>query len=76
VDFFIKAVHELQTTLNWKEIIYELDHPSFVVRVFFKKDRLTIDGHRHRGRCRRHRQSGILYLSPVPDWVPLMPVPD
>ena len=29
---FIKSVHELQTTLNWKEIIYELDHPGFIVR--------------------------------------------
>lgn len=31
VEVFIKAVHELQTTLTWKEIIYELDHPSFIV---------------------------------------------
>ena len=28
---FIKSVHELQTTLNWKEIIYELDHAGFCV---------------------------------------------
>ncbi len=32
---------------------------------------LNTAGHRHRGRSRRHRHSGILYLSPVPDWVPL-----
>ncbi len=25
---------------------------------------ISIAGHRHRGRCRRHRHSGILYLSP------------
>jgi len=25
---------------------------------------IYIAGHRHRGRCRRHRHSGILYLSP------------
>jgi hypothetical protein len=33
-----------------------------------------IAGHRHRGQCRWHRHSGILYISPVPnilvsDWV-------
>ncbi len=27
----------------------------------------NIDGHRDRGRCRRHRHSGILYLCPVPE---------
>ncbi len=27
----------------------------------------SIAGHRHRGRCRRHRFSGILYLNPVPE---------
>ena len=32
VEVFIKAVHELQPTLHWKEIIYELDHPGFVVK--------------------------------------------
>ena len=32
VEVFIKAVHELQTTLNWKEIIYELDHTGFCVK--------------------------------------------
>lgn len=32
VDVFIKAVHELQPTLHWKEIIYELDHPGFIVK--------------------------------------------
>jgi len=32
VEVLIKAVHELQTTLNWKEIIYELDHPGFCVK--------------------------------------------
>lgn len=32
VEVFIKSVHELQTTLNWKEIIYELDHPGFCVK--------------------------------------------
>ena len=31
VEVFIQSVHELQTTLNWKEIIYELDHPGFQV---------------------------------------------
>jgi len=28
---------------------------------------VDIAGHRHRGRCRRHRHSGILYLSRVPE---------
>jgi hypothetical protein len=42
---------------------------------------LNIAGHRHRGRCRRHRHFGILYLSPVPDYSgsglgPLIPVSD
>ncbi len=37
--------------------------------------------HRYRGRCRRHRHSGILYLSPVPEHSgtglgSLLPVPD
>ena len=32
VEVFIKSVHELQTTLNWKEIIYELDHAGFCVK--------------------------------------------
>jgi CCR4-NOT transcription complex subunit 1 len=32
VEVFIKSVHELQTTLNWTEIIYELDHPGFCVK--------------------------------------------
>ena len=32
VEVFIKTVHELQTTLNWKEIIYELDHPGFGIK--------------------------------------------
>ena len=32
VEVFIKSVHELQTTLNWKEIIYELDHGGFCVK--------------------------------------------
>ncbi len=41
----------------------------------------TIAGHRHRGRCRRHRRSGILYLVPVLEHSgiklgPLIPVPD
>ncbi len=31
---------------------------------------LHIAGHRHRGRCYRHRHSGIRQLSPVPEWVP------
>lgn len=32
MDVFIKAVHELQPTLHWKEIIYELDHPGFLIK--------------------------------------------
>jgi hypothetical protein len=40
-----------------------------------------IAGHRHRGRCRWHRHSGILYISPIPEHSgtgldPLIPVPD
>uniref|UniRef100_A0A0K2T7H7 CCR4-NOT transcription complex subunit 1 n=1 Tax=Lepeophtheirus salmonis TaxID=72036 RepID=A0A0K2T7H7_LEPSM len=31
MDVFIKVVNELQPTLHWKEIIYELDHPGFLV---------------------------------------------
>ncbi len=37
---------------------------------------IIIAGHRHRGRSRRHRYSGIQHLSPVPDWSTLIPVPD
>jgi hypothetical protein len=42
---------------------------------------MSIAGHRDRGRCRRHRHSGILYLSPVPQHFgtglgPLIPVPN
>jgi hypothetical protein len=29
---------------------------------------VSIAGHRHRGRCHRHWHSGILYLSPVPEY--------
>ncbi len=32
VAVFIKAVQELQPTLHWKEIIYELDHPGFLIK--------------------------------------------
>ena len=32
VEVFIKSGHKLQTTLNWKEIIYDLDHPGFFVK--------------------------------------------
>ena len=32
MEVFIKAVHELHPTLNWKEIIDELDHPGFVIK--------------------------------------------
>ena len=32
VSVFISTVHELQPTLHWKEILYELDHPGFVVK--------------------------------------------
>ena len=32
VEVFIKAVHELHPTLNWKEIIDELDHPGFAIK--------------------------------------------
>ncbi len=39
--------------------------------IMSKHDLVAAYKHRHRGRCRRHRHSGILYLSPVPDWVPL-----
>jgi hypothetical protein len=40
-----------------------------------------IAGHRHRGRCRRHRHSGILCLRPLPEHSriglgTLIPVPD
>jgi hypothetical protein len=28
---------------------------------------MNIDGHRHQGRCCRHRYSGINHLSPVPE---------
>ena len=30
--FFIKSVHKLQTTLIWKEIMDEMDHPGFCVK--------------------------------------------
>ena len=29
---FIEVVHELQPTLNWREIVSDLDHPGFIVR--------------------------------------------
>ena len=32
VELFIEVVHELQPTLHWKEIIYDLDHPGFAVK--------------------------------------------
>ena len=32
MDIFIKVVHELQPTLHWKEITYELDHHGFIVK--------------------------------------------
>jgi len=32
MEVFIKAVHELQPTLHWEEIIYELDHPGFLIK--------------------------------------------
>ena len=34
LEVFIKVVHELPSgsTLHWKEIIYELDHPGFLVK--------------------------------------------
>ena len=32
MEVFIKVVHELQPTLHWKEIVYELDHPGFMVK--------------------------------------------
>lgn len=31
LEVFINVVHEMQHTLHWKEIIYELDHPGFLV---------------------------------------------
>jgi hypothetical protein len=32
MEVFIEVVHELQPTLHWKEIIYDLDHNGFVVK--------------------------------------------
>ena len=32
MQVFIKVLHELHPNLHWKEIIYELDHPGFIVR--------------------------------------------
>ena len=32
VEVFIKVVHEMQPTLHWKEIVYELDHVGFIVK--------------------------------------------
>ena len=34
LEVFIKVIHEMPTgsTLHWKEIIYELDHPNFLVK--------------------------------------------
>ena len=32
LEVFIKVLHELHPNLHWKEIIYELDHPGFIVR--------------------------------------------
>jgi hypothetical protein len=30
--FYSKVVHEMQPTLHWKEIVYELDHPGFAIK--------------------------------------------
>ncbi len=27
-----QVVHEMQPTLHWKEIVYELDHPGFAIK--------------------------------------------
>jgi hypothetical protein len=40
---------------------------TFCVLFDSRKAVISKAGHRHRGRCRFHRHSGILYLSPVPE---------
>ncbi|XP_022241734.1 CCR4-NOT transcription complex subunit 1-like [Limulus polyphemus] len=32
VDVFVQALHELVPSLNWKEVVQELDHPGFLLK--------------------------------------------
>ncbi len=50
-------------------IIYspQLPFNTFLVFLLLTYDQLIIAGHRHQGRCRWHRHSGIPQLSPVPE---------
>ena len=32
MNFSHQVVHEMQQTLHWKEIVYELDHPGFAIK--------------------------------------------
>jgi len=32
MEVFVQSIHELHNTINWKEIIFELDHSSFIVK--------------------------------------------
>lgn len=32
IDVFIQVLHEMNPSLDWKEVIYELDHPGFILK--------------------------------------------
>jgi CCR4-NOT transcription complex subunit 1 len=32
VDTFVLAINDLVPTVNWKDVVKELDHPGFIVR--------------------------------------------
>ncbi len=77
-SFKIKGLLSKQSLPMKKTVWYWFSLFMFFLAFFFigglgsKKKRLRTyeirkAGHRYRGRCHRHRHSGILYLSSVPD---------
>ncbi len=69
VSTVIVSLHKTATPKNRKKKSSRC-FPFYLL--FIASVYLPIAGHRYRGRCRRHRHSGILYLSPVPS----IPIPD
>ena len=41
VEVFVQSIHEMNNTINWKEIIFELDHQNFIVSVFINHHHKT-----------------------------------
>ncbi len=64
---------QLNTIPGWRIFLYlKIDTLINLLHILVQLGRgFTIAGHRHQGWCRHHRHSGILHISPVPDWVPL-----